>query len=320
MHNTVIEAEVSQKFVPIPRPPPPFSQRLVKKTEDGKYQRFITMLKQTSINVPFIKALEQMPDYAKFVKDIVITKRSVSFEDDNRMQHYSAIATRSLMQKKEDPGAFTIPCTIGLLHFAKPLSNLSANINLMPLSFYKKLGLSDPKPTMMRLRMTDRTVKRSIVIHHDVHVKVESFIFLANFVIVDSEVDFEFPIIIKKSFLATWHALFRLNNEKATFNICRSMKQSGELQMVSSISYRVESISEVQTEERLGIEALAAVIMNFESDGIKYYGSLVDATERNGYRSKPKRLELDMKNCNSPPAKKPLEEAPKYDLKALPSH
>ena len=30
---------------------------------------------------------------------------------------------------------------------------------------------------------------------------------------------------------------FRLNNEEVTFNICRSMKQSGEIQSVSSISY-----------------------------------------------------------------------------------
>ena len=186
-----------------------------------------------------IKALEQMPDYAKFVMDMVITKRSVSFEDDDRMQHYRAISTRSLMQKKEDPGAFTIPCTVGLLHFTKPLCDLSASINLMPLSIYKKLGLGDPKPTKMRLMMTDRIVKRRIGILHDVHVKVESFIFLANFVILDSEVDFEVPNIPGRSFLATWFALFRLNNEEITFNICRSMKQSGEIQTVSSISYRV---------------------------------------------------------------------------------
>ena len=32
------EAEVPQKVTPIPRPPPPFSQRLVKKIEDGKYR------------------------------------------------------------------------------------------------------------------------------------------------------------------------------------------------------------------------------------------------------------------------------------------
>ena len=91
------------------------------------------MLKHLSINVPFIEALEQIPDYAKFMKDMVTKKRSVSFEDDDRMQHFSAIAARSLAQKKEDLGAFTIPCTIGLLHFAKTLCDRGARINLMPL-------------------------------------------------------------------------------------------------------------------------------------------------------------------------------------------
>ena len=59
----------------------------------------------------------------------------------------SAIATRSLVQKKEDPGAFTIPCTVGLLHFAKALCDLGGSINLMPLSIYKKMGLGDLKTT-----------------------------------------------------------------------------------------------------------------------------------------------------------------------------
>ena len=90
----------------------------MKKTEDGKYQCFITMLNQLSINVLLVEALEQMPGYAKFMKDLV-TKKSVTFEDDDRMQHCSDIATRSLVQKKEDPGAFTISCIIGLLHLRK---------------------------------------------------------------------------------------------------------------------------------------------------------------------------------------------------------
>ncbi|KAK4717952.1 hypothetical protein R3W88_016290 [Solanum pinnatisectum] len=82
------------------------------------------MLKQLSINVPLIEALEQMPGYAKFMKDLVTKKRVVSFENDERLQHCSAIATRSLVQKKEDLGAFTILCTIGVLHFAKALCDL----------------------------------------------------------------------------------------------------------------------------------------------------------------------------------------------------
>jgi len=62
-----------------------------------------------------------MPDYAKFMKDMVTKKRSVSFEDDERMQHCCSIATRSLVQNKEDSGTFTMPCNIGFLHFAEAL-------------------------------------------------------------------------------------------------------------------------------------------------------------------------------------------------------
>ena len=118
----------------------------------------MTMLKQLSINVPLVEALEQNPGYAKFMKNLVTKKRSFTFEDDDRMQHCSAIAKRSLVQKKEDPSAFTIPCTVRSLHFAKALCDLGESINVMPLSIYKKLGLGDPKHTAMRLLMVDRTV------------------------------------------------------------------------------------------------------------------------------------------------------------------
>ena len=95
------------------------------------------MLKHLSINVPLVEALEQMRSYAKFMKNLVTKKRSVTCEDD-RMQHCSAISTRSLVQKKKNQGAFTIACTVRSLHFAKALCDLGARINLIPLSIYKK--------------------------------------------------------------------------------------------------------------------------------------------------------------------------------------
>ncbi|KAK4713472.1 hypothetical protein R3W88_019379 [Solanum pinnatisectum] len=323
------EAVITQKVVPMLEPPPPFPQRLVKKNEEGKYHMFITMLKQLSINVPLIEALEQMPGHAKFIKDLVTKKRAVSFEDDDRLQHCSAIATRSLVHKKKDLGAFTIPCTIGLLHFAKALCDLGASINLMPLSIYKKLDLGAPKPIVMRLLMIDKTVKRPISVLQDVLVKVESFIFLSNFVILDYEVDFEVPIILGRPFLAIGCTLvniekgqmkFRLNSEEVTFNICRSMKQESDLKSVSVVNHIVELGSDVSIEERFGINALATVMMNFEGDGIEDYDELVAALYRFEFCSKLKKLELDMKNCKPPPAESCVEEAPKLELKALLSH
>ncbi|KAK4713402.1 hypothetical protein R3W88_019309 [Solanum pinnatisectum] len=158
--------------------------------------------------------------------------------------------------------------------------------------------------------MANRTMKRPIGVLHDVLVKLESFIFLADFVILDCEVDFEISIILGRPCLATRRALvdmekgqmkFRLKNKEATFNSCRSMKQSSELQSVSAITYRVEIGFEVQIEERLGVEALAAVMMNFASDSIEEYDESVAALDRCEYRSKPKMLELDLKNHESPP-------------------
>ena len=66
--------EVPIKVIPMPIPQPPFRQRLVKKTNDGKYRRFITMLRQLSINVLLVEFLKQMLGYAKFMKDLVKKK------------------------------------------------------------------------------------------------------------------------------------------------------------------------------------------------------------------------------------------------------
>ena len=68
----------------------------MQKNENGKYMLFIPMLKQLSINVPLINVLEQIPDYAKFMMDMVTKKRLVSFADGDEMHECSFIATRSL--------------------------------------------------------------------------------------------------------------------------------------------------------------------------------------------------------------------------------
>ncbi|XP_049355216.1 uncharacterized protein LOC125819833 [Solanum verrucosum] len=273
------EAKVTQKFVPMPRPPPPIRQRLVKMTEEGKYRRFITMLKQLSINVLLIEALEQMHGYAKFMKGLVTKKRAINFKNDERVQHCSVIATRSLERKKRDPGAFTISCTIWILLFVKALCDFGANINLIPLSIYKRLSLGALKTTAMRLLMADRTVYRAIGVLQNVLVKVESFIFPAEFVILNCEVDFEVPIILGRPFFAT-----------------RSMKHESDLKSMFEVNHIAGQESEVSIEERLGVDVLATVMINFDSDGIDEYDELDVVLDRFEFRFKPKRLELGIKN------------------------
>lgn len=57
--------------------------------------------------------------------------------------------------QEERPGAFTIPCTIGVYQFGKSWYDLGASINLMPLSIFNKFELGAPKSKTIRLLMVN---------------------------------------------------------------------------------------------------------------------------------------------------------------------
>ncbi|XP_070046313.1 uncharacterized protein [Nicotiana tomentosiformis] len=119
----------------------------------------------------------------------------------------------------EDPGSFIIPCTIGSAEFAKALCDLRASINLMPYSVFKTLEIGQPRPTSMKLQMSDRTMKRPLGAIEDVLVRVDKFILPADFVILDCEVDYEVPIIIGRPFLAKGKALVDVEASDLTFRV-----------------------------------------------------------------------------------------------------
>ncbi|KAL8482009.1 hypothetical protein ACS0TY_028239 [Phlomoides rotata] len=48
----------------------PFPQRFVKKKLDENFAKFLEVFKKLHINIPFYEALEQIPNYAKFLKDL----------------------------------------------------------------------------------------------------------------------------------------------------------------------------------------------------------------------------------------------------------
>ncbi|XP_070040514.1 uncharacterized protein [Nicotiana tomentosiformis] len=215
-----------------------------------------------------------MPGYAKFMKDLVTKKRSMNCETIKITHQVSAIV-HSMAPKLEYPGAFTIPCTIGRADFAKALCDLGASINLMPYSVFTTLGIGKPRATSMRLQMADRTMKRPLGIIDDVLVRVDKFILPADFVILDCEVDYEVPIILGRTFLATGKALvdveageltFRVGDEKDVFHVCKSMRQPNSNKVSSFVDLVTEVIVD-DTSTMINVEdPLEAVLLNHEDD------------------------------------------------------
>ncbi|XP_070029804.1 uncharacterized protein [Nicotiana sylvestris] len=175
--------------------------------------------------------------------------------------------------KLENPGAFTIPCTIGSTNFAKVLCDLGASINLMPYSVFKTLGIEQRKATSMRLQMADGIMKRSFGIIDDALVRVDKFILPADFVILDCEVYYEVPIILGRPFLATRKALvdeeageltFRVGDEKVVFHVCNSIKQPNS----TEVCYFVDLVTEVIVDDTSAVinmeDPLEAVLLNLD--------------------------------------------------------
>ncbi|XP_062086131.1 uncharacterized protein LOC133792239 [Humulus lupulus] len=71
----------------------------------------------------------------------------------------------------------------------KALCDLGASVNLMHLSIFRMLNLGEARPTTMSLQMADTSVKHPHGVIENVLVKVDKFIFPADFFILDMEDD-----------------------------------------------------------------------------------------------------------------------------------
>ena len=88
--------------------------------------------------MPFVEALEQMPNYVKFLKDILAQNRRLGeFETVDLTQESSHMLQSKIPTKVKDPGSFTIPYSIRTRYTCRALCDLGASINLMPFFVFK---------------------------------------------------------------------------------------------------------------------------------------------------------------------------------------
>ena len=167
-----------------------YPQCLKKNKLDKQFAKFKEVFKKLHMNIPFADVLEQMPSYVKFMKDILSKKRRLlDFEIVNLTEECSAILQKKLPQKLKDPGSFIIPYNIGNSIFERALCDLGASINLMPLSIFRRLGLGEARLTKVTLQLVDRSLKNPRGVLEDIMVKVDKFIFPADFIMLDMEED-----------------------------------------------------------------------------------------------------------------------------------
>ena len=136
-----------------------FPQRLQKENKEEQFSKFLEIFKKIEINIPFVDAITQIPNYAKFLKDILGKKKKIVDEGVVSLTATcNAVIQKSLPAKIKDPGSLTIPCTIEKYEFKKDLCDSGSSINLMPLSVVQMLSLGELTPTAITLQMANRSM------------------------------------------------------------------------------------------------------------------------------------------------------------------
>ena len=175
-------------------------------------EKFMEILKQVKVNIPLLDIIEQVPTYAKFMKDLCTQKRHTHVpKKDFLASGLSDVLSQSMPVKYKDPGCPTISCTIGDKKINKCLLDLGASVNLLPYSVYQQLGLGELKPTKVTLQLADRSVKKPIGEIEDVLIRVGEFIFPVDFIVLETQpvnnLTSQIPLILGRPFLATSNAL-----------------------------------------------------------------------------------------------------------------
>nr|GEX13932.1 hypothetical protein [Tanacetum cinerariifolium] len=230
------------------------------------------------------------------------------------------------------------------------LVDLDASINLMPLSVWNKISLPDLTPTCMTLELADRLISRPVRVAEDVYVKVGSFHFSADFVVVDFDANPRVPLILGRSFLKTGRALIdvfkgeltlRIGKEAITYNLDQTSRFSANYS--DMMAKRINGIDMAYEEYSQEVLGFSDVITS--GNPILYYDPIVSTTSstltpygnsdfllkevdaflaieiiplyRKNYIPEARK---ELKNCEAKSDKSSIDEPPEVELKDLHPH
>ncbi|RVW94091.1 hypothetical protein CK203_038169 [Vitis vinifera] len=215
--NAIPEKELQKEEKLKKSTSPPFPQALHGKKEIRNASEILEVLRQVKVNIPLLDMINQVPTYAKFLKDLCTIKRGLTVNKKAFLtEQVSAILQCKSPLKYKDPGSPTISVMIGGKVVEKALLDLGASVNLLPYSVYKQFGLGELKPTTITLSLADRSVKIPRGVIEDVLVQVDNFYYPVDFIVLDTDPTVKeanlVPIILGRPFLATSNAIINCRN------------------------------------------------------------------------------------------------------------
>ncbi|CAN6685184.1 unnamed protein product [Malus baccata var. baccata] len=212
-------------------------------------------------------------------------KKFLEYEKVILTEQCSDVLLHKLPPKKKDPGSFTISCTI---------------------------GEGELKPTSMSLQLADRSVTYPLGILEDVIIKVDKFYLPADFIVLDMEEDKEVPLILGRLFMATAQTLIDV---EATIKRPLELEECFCVDVLDGIVH-ANFASRSSNDELLTCLTNHDATLSMEENVVDVIVALDSAPIHN-----PKwRHVYESLGVPKQPLFPSSEQAPKLELKLLPSH
>ena len=97
-------------------------QRLGSRKHSPQEEKILETFKQVKVNIPLLDVIEQIPSYAKFLKELCTKKRRINVPKKVFLAaNISEMLSNPIPLKRKDPGSPIILCIIGNTHIDKAL-------------------------------------------------------------------------------------------------------------------------------------------------------------------------------------------------------
>ncbi|GKB62645.1 reverse transcriptase domain-containing protein [Tanacetum coccineum] len=211
------EPVVAPKTKPTMPCPSRINKEKLREKDDLLALKFMEIFWNLHFELSFTDALLHMPKFAPMFRNLLNNKgKIIDLIKTPVNENCSAVILKKFPEKLGDPGRFLISCDFLEMDECLALADLGASINLMTLSVWEKLNLPDLTKTRMILELADRMISTPTGIAKDVFMKVGTFFFPADFVVVDYIADPRVPLILGRPFLRTALALIDVHGEQMT--------------------------------------------------------------------------------------------------------
>ncbi|XP_023738317.1 uncharacterized protein LOC111886310 [Lactuca sativa] len=166
--------------------PAPFPERLKSTKKEWEESEIMQMFQKVHINIPLLEDIKQVARYARFLKDLCVSKKKLKGNQIVKVQeNVSAVLQKRMPPKCNDPGVFTVPCKLGNLYVPRAMLDLGASINVLPYSIFKSIGVGTLSKTGVIIQLVDWSLVHPKGVLEDVLVQVDEFIFPGGFYVLD---------------------------------------------------------------------------------------------------------------------------------------